>query len=119
MKRCTHLPLKIAAVAAAAVLIAAADRLGYVCPFRALTGLPCPGCGMTRAWISLLHGDLSAAFRFHPFFWAVPVLLVFLLTAGRPTGRPKIDRAVLIAVAGGWILFALLRMVIPAWRQFL
>ena len=119
MKRCTHLPLKIAAVAAAAVLIAAADRFGYVCPFRALTGLPCPGCGMTRAWISLLHGDLSAAFRFHPFFWAVPVLLVFLLTDGRPTGRPKLDRAVLIAVAGGWILFALLRMVIPAWRQFL
>lgn len=115
MKRCTHLPLKIAAVAAAAVLIAAADRFGYVCPFRALTGLPCPGCGMTRAWISLLHGDLSAAFRFHPFFWAVPVLLVFLLT----DGRPKIDRAVPIAVAGGWILFALLRMVIPAWRQFL
>ena len=119
MKRYTHLPLKIAAVAAAAVLVAAADRLGYVCPFRALTGLPCPGCGMTRAWISLLHGDLSAAFRFHPLFWAVPVLLVFLLTDGRPTGRKTIDRAVPIAVAGGWILFALLRMVIPAWRQFL
>ena len=119
MKRYTHLPLKLAAIAAAAVLIAAADRLGYVCPFRVLTRLPCPGCGMTRAWLSLLHGDLSAAFRFHPFFWAVPVLLVFLLTDGRPTGRPKIDRAVPIAVAGGWILFALLRMVIPAWRQFL
>ena len=31
------------------------------CPFRMITGLDCPGCGMTRAVHSLLHGDLVAA----------------------------------------------------------
>jgi uncharacterized protein DUF2752 len=37
-----------------------------LCPFRLLTGLPCPGCGLTRSLVSLLHGDLSAAVFFHP-----------------------------------------------------
>src|ERR1700716_3309549 len=37
-----------------------------LCPFRLLTGLPCPGCGLTRSLVSLLHGDLSAAVLSHP-----------------------------------------------------
>lgn len=31
------------------------------CLFRALTGLYCPGCGMTRMLHALVHGDLSRA----------------------------------------------------------
>jgi hypothetical protein len=36
-----------------------------LCPFRALTGLPCPGCGMTRAFCALGHGDLLRAIHFN------------------------------------------------------
>ncbi len=36
-----------------------------LCPFLALTGIPCPLCGTTRAWNATLHGDLATAFRFH------------------------------------------------------
>jgi len=32
-----------------------------VCQFHRLTGLNCPGCGMTRALYALLHGDVVAA----------------------------------------------------------
>ncbi len=42
-----------------------------ICPSRRLLGLPCPGCGMTRALVALLAGDLAGAFALHP--WA-PVL---------------------------------------------
>ena len=31
------------------------------CPFHALTGLYCPGCGTTRALHELLHGNLGEA----------------------------------------------------------
>ena len=34
-----------------------------VCQFHALTGLNCPGCGMTRAFYALLHGNFSTAMR--------------------------------------------------------
>ncbi|SRR6266496_94704 len=46
------------------------------CPFRALTGLNCPGCGTTRCLHQLLHGNLIAAFKFNPLFViALPFLL--------------------------------------------
>jgi Protein of unknown function (DUF2752) len=38
-----------------------AHLLGLGCPFRDLTGLDCPGCGATRAFLSLVHGDLLRA----------------------------------------------------------
>jgi hypothetical protein len=36
------------------------------CPFRALTGLYCPGCGSLRAVHQLLHGHLGSAFALNP-----------------------------------------------------
>ena len=36
------------------------------CPFRALTGYLCPGCGTTRALHQLLNGHVAAAFRLNP-----------------------------------------------------
>jgi hypothetical protein len=36
------------------------------CSFRTLTGLPCLGCGGTRAVRALAAGDVLAALRFHP-----------------------------------------------------
>lgn len=32
-----------------------------VCPFRLITGLPCPGCGITRATLLCLHGNIYEA----------------------------------------------------------
>lgn len=32
------------------------------CPFKALTGLDCPGCGSQRAVHAILHGDFMKAF---------------------------------------------------------
>ena len=46
--------------------------LGITCPIRFLTGISCPGCGMTRALLSALRMDFQAAFYYHP-LW---VLLV-------------------------------------------
>lgn len=37
-----------------------------VCPFRAITGFTCPGCGSTRGLHRLLHGDVVAAFESNP-----------------------------------------------------
>ena len=37
------------------------------CIFRVTLGIPCPGCGMTRAASYLLHGDVATSLRLHPF----------------------------------------------------
>lgn len=36
------------------------------CPFRWLTGWPCPGCGMTRAFGALVQGQWERALSLHP-----------------------------------------------------
>jgi hypothetical protein len=36
-----------------------------ICGFKNLTGLPCPGCGLTNSFCSLGKGDLSTAFSYH------------------------------------------------------
>jgi hypothetical protein len=37
------------------------------CPLRSLTGIPCPTCGMTRAFVSLAQGDFPQAVVHHAF----------------------------------------------------
>jgi len=45
------------------------------CPFHALTGLHCPGCGSTRALHRLLHGDVGAALGLNALMvLAIPLL---------------------------------------------
>ena len=52
----------------ATVALAAPDliRLLPACVFRALTGLPCPSCGSTRAVLALADGRLLAALAHNP-----------------------------------------------------
>ena len=46
-----------------------------ICLFINIFGIPCPACGITRAYISLLRFDIREAFRWHPLFWCVPFFL--------------------------------------------
>jgi len=39
---------------------------GTFCWIRSLFGIPCPGCGSTRATFALLHGHIKEALIFHP-----------------------------------------------------
>lgn len=49
------------------------------CPFHALTGLYCPGCGTCRALHALLHGNVAEAFWFNPLTVLALPLLIYLL----------------------------------------
>lgn len=67
-------------------VLALAHSSGFgvsACVWKCATGLPCAGCGGTRAFSSLLHGDLSGAFALNPAaVAAVIVSLLVLLYAG-------------------------------------
>ena len=82
-------------------------RFQIPCIWRYLFHIPCPGCGMTRAWLSALRLDFSAAFRYHAMFWSVPIFALYWLYDGRPFSRKLINRGVLIllgiGVLANWI----------------
>ncbi|MCI5892964.1 MAG: DUF2752 domain-containing protein [Clostridiales bacterium] len=50
--------------------------LRLFCLFNALTGLRCPGCGNTRAVLSLMHGDILKSIRYNYMF--IPEMAVLL-----------------------------------------
>ncbi|NUP10928.1 MAG: DUF2752 domain-containing protein [Polyangiaceae bacterium] len=45
-----------------------------MCPFAAATGVPCPGCGLTRASVAALSGHLGTALALQPFAFVVTPL---------------------------------------------
>nr|QGT51180.1 hypothetical protein Firmicute1046_2560 [uncultured Firmicutes bacterium] len=49
------------------------------CPFRRMTGIACPFCGMTRAALSVLRLDFAGAVQYHPLIFLLPPLGVILL----------------------------------------
>ena len=51
----------------------------YKCPSRFLVGIPCPGCGMTRALIALCTLDIEQAMYYHPL--CVMVVVIGLILA--------------------------------------
>ena len=51
----------------------------FHCPFKALTGLPCPTCGMTRTAISLLHLHPVQAIKISPLFTFIYANFALLL----------------------------------------
>ncbi|HTQ80023.1 MAG TPA: DUF2752 domain-containing protein [Thermoanaerobaculia bacterium] len=73
------------------------DPRDSVCLFRRFLGLPCPGCGMTRALAHLAKGEWRAALLAHPF---APVLAGELLLAWLTWGATLIGFAEF--ASNGW-----------------
>ena len=61
-------------------LLMAVFYLSFGCPIRLLTGISCPGCGMSRAVFALVKLDLALAFEMHPLVFLLPLAcLVYLM----------------------------------------
>jgi len=53
-----------------------------LCPFKMLTGFPCPGCGITKSLIFLYEGNFSKSIYYHlfgPFTFLFCVIAIFVL----------------------------------------
>src|SRR4051812_19524703 len=90
------------------------------CPLASVLGVPCPGCGLTRATLALAHGDLKHALELHPlvlvlsplFIWAMSSAAVGYVRGPRPrrparlwlASRPvtALGSALLLVTLGVW-----------------
>jgi len=79
------------------------------CPFKALTGSDCPGCGFQRSLIALIQGDLSKSWSLYP--PTIPLLFLFI-TAGLLYTFPIKQRTfifrILVIVTGNFVMISYL-----------
>lgn len=94
---------------------------GWPCPFFHALGIPCPGCGLTRATLFLIEGQWKQSLLMHAFAPLVVVgllLMAFCTVAPRQhaerlaTGTEAIERrtGLTILIIGGLILYWLARL---------
>ena len=102
-KRSTADELREAAGLAAGLGAAALifHALGIGCPIRWLTGIPCAGCGMTRALISFATCHFREAVRFHPL--VPPAFLLWVFRRRLPGRAKSMLRKAVWAAAGAFI----------------
>ena len=91
---------------------------GISCVWKRLFGIPCPGCGFTRAILAALRLDFAAAFRFHPMFWSFPLMLLYFLFHDFIQSK-KADRLMLLVVFGFGVTYVLRVFVFPGTAPFL
>ena len=94
------------------VLIISFD-IGIPCVFYEITGLYCPGCGITRLCLSLFEGDVYQAFRYNPIiFIDLPILFIlFVLNIFLKNNKniKKITDVIIIFLAAITIIFGVIR----------
>ncbi len=74
-----------------------------LCPFKLLSAIPCPGCGITRALLAAFQGNWTASLAYHPLGLPFLTLWTAWLISGRkelPTMKPAIGTALVALVLG-------------------
>lgn len=82
--------------------------IGIGCPIKYITGISCAGCGMTRAYLSLLKGDVSMAFYYHPLWFLVIPSAIFIFLKKKINIR--IYKAVIAILIALFVVVYLARM---------
>ena len=86
------------------------------CPLHSLSGLSCPGCGLTRAFHAFFHGDILTALQFNLllpvyilFFGYLFVSLLLVITRGRGLSFRVFSSVTVYGFVIVSVVFAILR----------
>jgi hypothetical protein len=110
----------IAAVALANLSIP--GRPSTLCPFRAITGIPCPFCGGTTAAVRIGHLDLVGALRANPVvvLGAIVVMAIPVFASAPPAvairaARPRFSRR---RIPIAWVMITVAIAFSEVWQLF-
>ena len=96
---------------------------GWPCPIFHTLGIPCPGCGLTRATLYLFHGDFKQSLMMHAFapIFVTALAVITFCTVGPRNHTERIAAGaetlehytgLTVVLLSGLILYWLARLVI-------
>jgi hypothetical protein len=93
-----------------------ASPVGLPCPARAILGLPCPTCGMTRATRLAARGEIAAALAMHPLVGVVvPLLAMYLAVEVGGYVRTGLWGASARIPLGRFLFYGTLALLVGVW----
>lgn len=119
--RSRRMSLVLWAAGMAQIVLSTWLGIGWQCITHTLFGIPCPGCGLSRAITALLQGDWQAALALHAF---APLFLLLIGLLGGASLLPEAQRLSMVDgidrierqsglmawVLGGLIVYWLVRL---------
>lgn len=81
---------------------------GITCVFLKISGLPCPGCGMTRAILSLVKLDIVSAAKYNITVFFMPYIFAYVFF----DFKSKIHNCIMIGIAFVAMLNWILKLII-------
>ena len=95
------------------VLAAVGVMIGFgsPCPFDRFLHIPCLGCGMSRAWLSVLQLDFADAFSYHFMFWSVPPMVLCFWLNWEPFPKKWMNTALYTIVLAGFFVNWLVHLI--------
>lgn len=91
---------------------------GAYCPFLLTTGLPCPGCGMSRAVFFVFTFQFSRAWLMNPvaFLWAILIVLfvIYRYILGRSVKKLRMPLIIVLMLTIGYYFYRMI-MIYPSY----
>ena len=60
-------------------LLVKVTGVGIPCLFNRVTGLECPGCGITHMYMAMFELDFYTAFKYNPYVFAIQLILYYFV----------------------------------------
>ena len=98
-------------VAAAVYCIAMTLAFGRMCPVVLITGYPCPGCGLTRGFLSMVTFHFREAVKYNAciFLWAAAG--IWIIVRRYFLKKKAFTLVILLAVSGITMIYYIWRMI--------
>lgn len=84
------------------------NALDISCVFKHFLGIPCPGCGITRAALSVLRLDFLAALKYNPFIFALPYIFIYIFFDLKPK---KVHDKIVFCIGVLWAIYWVFNLV--------
>ena len=76
------------------------------CPFDLFLGIPCPLCGITRAFLALSRGEIASSFYYHPLWPLIALSLLLWILKTANVIRPSKKTADTVCIILAFLLLA-------------
>ena len=100
----SHLKWKLGITALILLYATALYVLPISCFFLSFTGIPCLGCGMTRAVLAAVQFRFGEAFSYHYMVWSLPVLYLLFLLDGKLLPNNKANTILCVLLGAGFVV---------------